>query len=213
MRAPLWTAPGLHLSAVDEDIVVLDLAGDSYEGLLDIGHSVELGPTGAIFASTDALEAALLETGLAVTHDQGRPRAALTPARRELALRQPASRGDVVRAALVSTSATLRFRGKSLADLVAAKPPVREGAPVDMRRLSELVGAARKARPWVPWEGECLQRSFSLRAWLATQGVATDWVFGVRTWPFAAHCWLQIDDLVVGDRLHRVSRYVPIMAA
>lgn len=38
------------------------------------------------------------------------------------------------------------------------------------------------------------------------------WVFGVRTWPFAAHCWIQIGDLVVGDVLDRVRGYTPIRA-
>ena len=45
------------------------------------------------------------------------------------------------------------------------------------------------------------------------EGIATQWLFGVRTWPFAAHCWLQIGNLVVGDRLERVRFYTPILAA
>jgi hypothetical protein len=77
--------------------------------------------------------------------------------------------------------------------------------------LHALLAAARRARPWLPFEGECLQRTFLLRYFLARSGVATDWVFGVRTWPFSAHCWLQIGDLVVGDRLERVQRFTPIM--
>jgi len=76
-----------------------------------------------------------------------------------------------------------------------------------------LVGAARIVRPWVPSEGECLQRAFQLRRLLARRGIAVDWVFGVRTWPFGAHCWLQSGDMLVGDRLERVGRYTPIMRA
>ena len=125
-----------------------------------------------------------------------------------------ASRVETLSAGFDLAVATLKFRGRSLAELVAAKPLVGEGSsPVEPVRLVRWVGAARQARPWIPFEGECLQRSFLLRHVLARRGIAADWIFGVRTWPFAAHCWLQIDDLVVGDRLERVALYTPILKA
>ena len=41
---------------------------------------------------------------------------------------------------------------------------------------------------------------------------AAVWVFGVRTWPFSAHCWLQIGDAVLDDDPERVGIYPPILA-
>ncbi len=124
------------------------------------------------------------------------------------------SRIETVRASLAFLAAKWIFKGKTLGDLIRFHDTVRRRSdPIAEPRLSELVSAARRARPWTPFEGECLQRSFQLGCYLASHGVAVDWVFGVRTWPFSAHCWLQIDDIVVGDRLDRVARYTPILRA
>jgi hypothetical protein len=87
------------------------------------------------------------------------------------------------------------------------------GRAPDRQRLAAITAAARTAAPFVPFEGECLQRAYLLRRLLRNEGYSPLWVFGVRTWPFGAHCWLQIDDLVVGDTLDRVRFYTPIMAA
>lgn len=54
---------------------------------------------------------------------------------------------------------------------------------------------------------------YLLRRLLRSEGYSPLWIFGVRTWPFGAHCWLQVDDLVIGDTLDRVRFYTPIMAA
>jgi hypothetical protein len=37
-------------------------------------------------------------------------------------------------------------------------------------------------------------------------------VFGVRTWPFHAHCWLQVEDVVLDDHHERIGAYTPLMA-
>ena len=111
-------------------------------------------------------------------------------------------------------AATLAFRGRPFPLLIRSAQPSRlRRSPLDSLRLGRSVAAFRGALPWLPLEGECLQRSFQLRRLLLAHGVQTDWIFGVRTWPFAAHCWLQIGDMVVGDSLARVKGYTPIMAA
>jgi hypothetical protein len=48
---------------------------------------------------------------------------------------------------------------------------------------------------------------------LHAKGLDAHWVFGVRTWPFQAHCWLQCEDLVLDDQPDRVRAFTPIMAA
>ncbi len=47
--------------------------------------------------------------------------------------------------------------------------------------------------------------------WGRDRGLATSGVRG-HDLAFAAHCWLQIDDLVLNDRLDQVQRYTPILA-
>lgn len=211
MAQQLWPADGVFLARVDDDVIVLNLAEDRYDGLLNAGDALRMDESGSLRIADADVVAELIAGGIATeTPPLARNPLPVTP-RRELQTDISASNRDVWRAAIILFTATLRFRGRSLLSLVTFRHRLRDPEAISEARLGQLVGAARTARPWIPFEGECLQRSFVLRAHLAAQGVATDWVFGVATWPFAAHCWLQIGDLVVGDRLSRVSRFTPIM--
>ena len=108
-------------------------------------------------------------------------------------------------------AATARFHLLSFESLVA--PPGsgrRRVAAADPRRIAARASAYRRILPFLPFEGLCLQRAWQLRELLASDGLAVDWVFGVRTWPFFAHCWLQHDDRVVADRIERVRAFTPI---
>lgn len=78
--------------------------------------------------------------------------------------------------------------------------------------LVARVGAFQNLLPWAPFPGVCLYRSFMLLAFLRRAGLDATWMFGVRTWPFEAHCWLQAGDVVLDDLAERVSPFTPIMA-
>ncbi|GIL38048.1 lasso peptide biosynthesis B2 protein [Roseiterribacter gracilis] len=67
------------------------------------------------------------------------------------------------------------------------------------------------ARYYYPADRICLRDSFLLMNVLLAHGVAADWVFGVQADPFAAHCWVQIGDLVINDDVERVARFTPIL--
>lgn len=208
----LWPAPGVHLARLDEDIIVLDLGADAYNCLLGVADALALEHDGAIVAGDIALATDLVAAGIATDTAPALPRMAPVSPARELPRIATPSRIETLHAAIALALASRRFRDKSLVEMIAVDAPA--AAPVvpnDEARLDRLVAAVRAARPWVPYEGECLQRSFQLRRFLADAGIATCWYFGVRTWPFAAHCWLQIDDLVLGDRLERVRFYAPIL--
>lgn len=212
MPVELWCAPGVFLTRVHEDIVVLDVQADRYDCLLDAADWIIPGPEGSLRVPDEDIARDLLDAGIGSAARSGTPRRAPEPARRELATAPSAPSLAFLGAGLALASATLAFRGKTLGQLIdAANRPSPPPAADD--RLAEHVAAARAALPWIPFEGECLQRAFQLKRLLARRGVATDWVFGVRTWPFAAHCWLQVGDLVIADSLERVRRYTPIMAA
>jgi hypothetical protein len=60
-------------------------------------------------------------------------------------------------------------------------------------------------------KSECLFDSLSLLNFLARYGIHADWVFGVQARPFAAHCWVQLGDIVFNDTIEHVSGYTPIM--
>ena len=215
MTTTLWCAPDIYLAALDEDLIVLDVANDRYDCLIGVGPFVCPRANGGVELHDSTVVDALREAGVDLDARPRPPRASSSPPRRA-ATPSRAATSDVLRAGLSLAAATAAFQGKSLSALVRFRLPKASPAAVaslDESALNILLAAERSARPWVPFEGECLQRTFLLRYFLAGRGVATDWVFGVRTWPFAAHCWLQIDDLVVGDRLERVRRFTPIMTA
>ncbi|MET3836178.1 hypothetical protein ABIB58_001519 [Brevundimonas sp. UYEF29] len=214
MTVDLWCHPDIFLAVVDEDVVILDVAGDRYDCLLGAAALLKLKPDGSILPVSDLVAEGLRDAGLAGDAPLGAGRRPPIPPMRELTPAPEPPRLEIARAALAWIVATALFRGKPLSVLAEFHRALR-GRAIDQDevRLAHLAGAARRVRPWIPFEGECLQRSFQLRCYLASRGVASDWIFGVRTWPFSAHCWLQIGDLVVGDRLARVRRYTPILRA
>lgn len=80
------------------------------------------------------------------------------------------------------------------------------------RRLEELVAAFSSLRPFFfSAKDACLFDALSLSEFLAGYRVYPRWVFGVQSRPFAAHCWLQLDGLVLNDTVDHVKRYTPIM--
>jgi len=79
--------------------------------------------------------------------------------------------------------------------------------------IVELVRVFRFLTPWLyAAKDHCLFDSIVLVEFLASYSVFPTWVIGVRTRPFAAHSWLQIDSLVLNERLEIAELYVPIIA-
>lgn len=218
MTSDLWCVPHVHLAVIDEDVIVLDLEGDHYDCLVHAAPWLAPEDDGRIRVPNQAAAVALQDARIA-TDAPPPPRPLRIRPKREMTVLPDPPRTEVLKAFLHLAAATAIFRGRSLLELVRYAPSPPYSSPNASPGhdafadgdISILLSAARHARPWVPFEGECLQRAFQLRYYLAHRGIRTDWVFGVRTWPFSAHCWLQVGDLVVGDRLERVTRYTPIM--
>ena len=83
---------------------------------------------------------------------------------------------------------------------------------IDADRTRKLVEAFVRYRVFLfSSRDECLYDSFALLEFLARYDIYPDWVFGVQTRPFAAHCWVQQDDIVFNDTVEHVSGYTPIM--
>lgn len=94
---------------------------------------------------------------------------------------------------------------------------VRKGCVPGHTDLSELHRYAMRydrMRPFVfAARGACLLESLGLIEFLACYGMYPKWVFGVRTIPFAAHCWVQQDGVVLNDSVGHTRGFTPIMAA
>ncbi|MFN7110069.1 MAG: lasso peptide biosynthesis B2 protein [Brevundimonas sp.] len=194
------------MAKVEDDLIILDAQADVYACLFARADQVALAGDGVIAAPAD-LEAALLEAGFIQTTAPAGLRKSPTPPARSTSAPSSSLTAVLVGVAECGCDA-LVFRSRALHQLV--QPPRLHPRPAADAAVIAADFAA--ALPWAPANGACLQRAFQLRRRLARRGVAVDWVFGVRTWPFSAHCWLQIDDRVIGDRLERVSAYTPIAA-
>mgnify|MGYP000863848554 CR=1 FL=1 len=76
-------------------------------------------------------------------------------------------------------------------------------------RLTNGVGDLAEAKPvhskfaaariWYPASYVCLFDSLALSHFLIGQGVCSDLVFGVRSRPFSAHCWIEVDGVILDD--------------
>lgn len=84
--------------------------------------------------------------------------------------------------------------------------------PIDDVSLARLVATFDELRAFVPRLGRCLPHSLCLRDFLGLHGIGADIVFGVRTHPFEAHCWVERDGHVLNDTADHVAWFTPIYA-
>jgi len=220
-QTPRPLAPDCHAVLIEDDLVVLFLDADRYACLPGVGGEIVLDPEQRTLASRDTALLEELVAGGVLTDGQARPaleaRAwpgapaqSLYPDRPEALDRRRATM-----AVPILALAARQYRKASLAQIVAwaiagRRAPTDAASPMPAG-LSPCVADFHAWALFAPTSGKCLLRSFLLLAQLRRAGHDALWVFGVATWPFAAHCWLQRGDVVLDDTCERVSRYRPIL--
>jgi hypothetical protein len=211
---------GVHAVAVGEDLVFLDADADRYICLADAAGRAHLDPSGAAVAVDDpeALDQ-LLGAGLLAVARQGPPRpprrTAPPPQRSAIAeAYDPPAWRDAQALAHALWDLHRHYRGRPFPRILAtARPNGHPGPTPFSAALRAEVDRFHRWSPYAPVPGKCLLRSFMLLRHLQRRGLDGLWVFGVRTWPFHAHCWLQCDDVVLDDQADRVAAYAPILVA
>ncbi len=212
---PLALAPHIHLAILGDDAVLLDTAADAYLCV----------PAGRLLLRPTADGAAVSPTSPHVTRQLAEagfidPQAPLEPRRRpdlprcdlgEPATAEPVSAQDLLRLAAALWDLFWRYRGRALPEILVW---ARRGAPKnpDPAEVARLARVFQRAAVWLPMPRKCLVRSFVLLRFLQRSGQDARWVFGVTTWPFSAHCWLQLEDMALDDWAERLVIYEPIMA-
>ena len=212
----LWLAPDVHVATVDTDLVFLSVGRDAYFCLPDAAGTLAPADTGQVHVEAvwakDLLQAGLLgdrpdsagpaKPNLLLPRPCGSalPQAAPSPSWRDL--------GPGLRA--VADIATT-YRGQSLERLLTRARRLREATPTVSSELLDQVEDFHRWIPYAPVSGKCLLRSYMLLRHLRRSGLDAVWVFGVRTWPFHAHCWLQCETLVLDDHVERVAAFTPIL--
>ena len=204
-----YLAPHAFAVAVGDDAVLLDARAGRYYCLPDGAFAFDFA---ARVVSDPAVAEELAAAGLATAQGPNQPLAVPPGVQRELQdVPRPRMTWAERRDALLSYAGMIggyyhrpfgavvgRAQGSRLAD--------RDATPDLVRRVM----AFRSWLPWAPFPGVCLFRSRMLLAFLRHGGLDATWVFGVRTWPFEAHCWLQSGDLVLDDTVDNVLNYTPI---
>jgi hypothetical protein len=215
----LRMASGVHAVQVGSDLVFLNPREDVYFCLPLEAGAVDLAGD-RLDAHLPGLADALCASGLVAPAPDAEPPASgppPVPARTARRLiedqigaidRRPRPRH--LRALAIAALAARRGRDRAIPDLVDFGARPAEAEP-SAKLLVDLT-VYRRLTPWLPIDGLCLFRSHMLLRYLNALGHGARWVFGVRTWPFRAHCWLQVGDVALDDEAERLSAYAPIMA-
>lgn len=145
------------------------------------------------------------------------PERSLHGEREDASRQKPLGPGDIAGFLAACGSAALRLQWRSIEDIVHAVERRKmkhgeKGTKADLQKIIEIMSRFDRLRPWFPRKYLCLFDSLALIEFLARHNEFPTWVFGVRTEPFRAHCWVQQGEVVLNDRLDRVRSFTPIMA-
>lgn len=108
------------------------------------------------------------------------------------------------------------LRRRHLADIIRRRNQERLGAieqEPDQEAIVKAACAFAAARALRGARNACLKEALALLYYLGPRARAADWVFAVKGAPFAAHCWIQLGDIVLNDSVENVCAYTPIMVA
>jgi hypothetical protein len=223
----------------DDDLVLLDIARDQYLALeaartIGLGAVVQGWPVKDTAPGREvqtspgddqALARELLQRGILTANiasgKNGTP-VTVVPVVAELtadaAGRQSPRPADAIMLTGSSISAALSLRYRPFDRVIRhieRRKQNRGTRPgfVDWDVVRRLIGAHGYLRPFLfSARNQCLFECLVLMNFFARHNFFPTWVFGVHTRPFAAHCWIQSEGVVLNDTLDRVSRYTPIMA-
>lgn len=207
-------SPDVHLAVAHQDLLVLEIGADRYHCLPNAARAVACGPGGRVtFHTPSALRlfqsaGFLAKTIAGERLDPPPPR----PLRRyddDTLVRR--DRKDALRLALAVGDLGVHYRGRTFKQILdhAARGRL-DREPTITDHLRERVAQFHSAVIWAPIPRKCLARSFLLLSFLRRWGLDARWVIAARAWPFAAHCWLQVEDMVLDDDPERLAVYSPI---
>ncbi|WP_068875136.1 MULTISPECIES: lasso peptide biosynthesis B2 protein [unclassified Phenylobacterium] len=212
-------APDVHAVGVNGDLVFLNVSRDAYICLPDGEAAAHLSADRrALTVMQPDLAADLAGAGLLATLG-GSEDAAVNPlaawrhpSRSALPDRfDPPRARDAIAVAAASLDLLTAYRGRAFREILAIARRTRTAPPHENEALLACVADFHRWAPFAPTSAKCLLRSFMLLRWLQRRGHDALWVFGVRTWPFHAHCWLQCGDLVLDDEPDRIRAFTPIL--
>jgi hypothetical protein len=235
---PYLLAPHVYSCVSGQHVVLMDLERDKYVAVVPAHRLAAwvrgwpISPVQAAAApespegGADALVAQMLAHGMLVSDPHvGKPAVPISVARAarslvefDLDARPRTGAGLLWRFGRSCAQAQLSLKLRPIQSIVEAVRDrktrrLARGCPeADPVRLRALVAAFTRLRPlFYTLRAACLLDSLTLVHFLGVDGIHPDWVFGVKTEPFDAHCWVQQGEVVLNDVPDRVRQYSPIL--
>lgn len=207
-QLPIYLAEGVHGVVIGDDLALIDLDADAY--LCLPGGGVDVTQVQGVLEIHGEGARAIIQAGLASDRPAHPARSAPPLPLRSL-IHEPApqvSPAMALRSLAAARDVHRALRGEGLRPILSVAPTTDH--PVDPPAVEDAARALWALSPWLPLEGECLVRSALLMSYLRRCGLSASWVFGVRLWPFSAHCWVQLDAVCLNDDVERLAAYAPI---
>lgn len=215
-------APGISFCWVGDDPIFLDLARDRYLALSrDAGQALRRITDGVAAAEgDDGHVGRLVDRDLLVeTSGDDVPHAcrSLPEATRSLidadaagaVTRRWSALADVMTA---RTSLAIFGLARTLERVRRRKRAVPTSTTVDDEGLgTQLARSFRDADATLGSLDLCVPRSVAMALRAARLGYRCDLVIGVKLRPFAAHCWVQRDHLLVNEQTDVARQFIPIL--
>jgi hypothetical protein len=235
---PYLLAPHVYPCVSGQHVVLMDLERDKYIAVVPahrLAHWVRGWPVGAGQTTdsphdpdggADTLVSQMLAHGMLVTDPHvGKPavpvvtvRPACSLVEFDLGRRPQASAAQLWRFGRSCLQAKLSLKLRPIQSIVEAvrdrkaRQAAKRVPQVDPARLRSLVSAFTRLRPlFYTLRAACLLDSLTLLHFLSAEGIHPDWVFGVKTEPFDAHCWVQQGEVVLNDAPDRVRQYSAVL--
>jgi len=237
---PYLLAQHVYPCVSGQHVVLMDLERDKYVAVVPahrLARWVRGWPVGAVQATesphndnadggADALVSQMLAHGMLVSDPRvGKPAVPVTTVRPQrglvefdLDVRAKAGAAQLWRFGRSYLKAQLALKLIPIQSIVEAvrdrkaRRAARGARQADPARLRSLVTAFVRLRPlFYTLQSACLLDSLTLLHFLAGEGFHPDWVFGVKTEPFDAHCWVQEGEVLLNDAPDRVRQYSPIL--
>lgn len=216
----LSLAPNVHLAVIDGDLVFLDAVKDQYLCVARRRSDPVLSALNGNLHVHDPEQvvAALLDEQLLVEACDFTPwsGAPAYTARSDLGRGVPSRLGvgDIGFLLLAALRMAVKLRAGTPARWFAeSQARCWPDAALRSEVIHDWALRIDRLRPLIPRTGRCLVRSLLTLEYLRLRGVGADWVFGVRSHPFEAHCWVEYDGTVLTDSLEHVRWFTPILVA
>lgn len=234
--SPQALASHVHCCVVEQQLILLDARRGHYLGLGAREwtglHALVAGLPAPVFLSAppdrvvlDQLIGRMNDRGLLA--NPGAPKWSPPPLEEpvssldalDLMPAPEVSAGEVLRFVRAVAGAALALRTRSLESITSAVAMrqgglAQRGDEPSPRSVLQAVALYEWLRPlMLSARDRCLLDSLALVGFLASAGIASQWVIGVKTGPFGAHAWVQRAGVVLNDQHTRAKAFTPILVA